>query len=160
MIGPEDVLEILVWKNEELSRVCIVRPDGMITLPLVGDVKAAGRTPDDLQSEIVSRLGEYQQTVVASVIVQEIKSYKVYVLGEVEAPGVYPITSKTTVMQAIALAGGFTEYASKNKVTLIRANSTQGEEKKIRIRFSDIVDVDETDDNNLVLNPGDTIFVP
>ena len=161
LIGPEDVLEISVWKNEDLSKLVIVRPDGMITLPLLGDIQAGGRTPSALHGEIMERLVEYQKSTEVSVIVQEVNSYKIFILGDITRPGIYPLKSRTTIIQAIAMAGGFNEFASKNKIVLIREKG-QGKkhQEKIRIQFGDIVNVKKSKDNNLVLKPGDTIFVP
>ncbi len=161
LIGPEDVLEISVWKNAELSKVVVVRPDGMISLPLIGDVIAAGITPNALRGTITERLKEYQETVVVSVIVREVNSYRIFILGEVIKPGTYLLKRKTSLLQAIALAGGFNQFASKNKIVVIRQRTGEsGREEKIRVRFDDIVDVKEESDINLILRPGDTIFVP
>lgn len=161
LIGPEDVLEISVWKNEDLSKLVTVRPDGMVTLPLLGDIRAADRTPSALRGEIVGRLVEYQKSAEVSVIVQEVNSYKMFILGGVLRPGIYPLKSRTTVLQAIAIAGGFNEFASKNKIVLIREKGRgKNKQEKIRIQFGDIVNVKKSKDNNLVLMPGDTIFVP
>jgi polysaccharide export outer membrane protein len=159
VVGPEDVLDISVWKNTDLSRVVIVRPDGMISLPLVGDIKAAGLSPEQLKSAVEKKLREYSETAVVSVIVQAVNSYKVFVLGEVRTPGVQVYKANATVLQAITLAGGFTEYASKNKIVLIRKKK-DGSEEKTRLRFKDLVSIDENDNKNMVLKPGDTIFVP
>ncbi|MBI1911413.1 MAG: polysaccharide biosynthesis/export family protein [Deltaproteobacteria bacterium] len=161
LIGIEDVLEISVWRNAELSKTVVVRPDGMISLPLVGDMKAAGLTPSQLRDSIIESLKEYQETVVASVIVQEVKSYRIYVLGEVINPGSYTVMRKTTLLQAIALAGGFNPFASKNKLILIREKlDKSAKPERISVRFDDIIDTDSKTDRNLVLKPGDTIFVP
>lgn len=158
-IGPEDVLDIYVWKNEELSKKVTVRPDGRISLPLLGDIQAAGLTPEDLENIIVQRLKKYQQTSVASVIVDQVNSYKVYILGEVVNPGAYQINRRTTILQAIALAGGFNQFASKNKMVLIREHAVDGE-KKLLVKFDDIVDPNARLKINHELRPGDTIFVP
>lgn len=161
LIGPEDVLEISVWNNAELSKVVVVRPDGMISLPLIGDVIAAGITPNALRGAITERLKEYQETVVVSVIVQQVNSYRIFILGGVINPGTYLLKRKTSLLQAIALAGGFNQFASKNKIVVIRQRTDEsGREEKIRVRFDDIVDVKEESDINLILRPGDTIFVP
>lgn len=161
VIGPEDVLEISVWKNADLSKVVTVRPDGKISLPLVGDLMAAGRTPEELRDALAARLSEYQKTVVVSVIVQDVKSYRIYMVGEVRSPGVFNLKSKTTVLQAIAMAGGFTQFASKNKILVIREKpGAAGGSEKIRVRYDDIVDRKVFSDNNLTLVPGDTIIVP
>jgi polysaccharide export outer membrane protein len=160
IIGIEDVLEISVWKNQDLSKIVVVRPDGMISMPLIGDVRAAGKTPSQLRSEIVERLKEFQETVVASVIVQEVKSYRIFVLGEVLNPGTYTMMRKTTVIQAIALAGGFNQFASKNNIVLIRERADRSSRpERLSISFDDIIDSDKGD-KNLILRPGDTIFVP
>jgi polysaccharide export outer membrane protein len=161
LIGSEDILEISVWNNAELSKVVVVRPDGMISLPLIGDVKAAGLTPNALRGTITERLKEYQETVVVSVIVQEVNSYRIFILGGVINPGTYLLKRKTSLLQAIALAGGFNQFASKNKIVVIRQRTDDsGREEKIRVRFDDIVDVKDESDINLILRPGDTIFVP
>lgn len=158
IIGAEDVLDISVWKNADLSRVVNVRPDGKISLPLIGDVQAAGLTPNQLRDKIVGRLKEYQETAVASVIVQTVNSYRIFMVGEVRTPGVYQLKSRTTILQAIAVAGGLTQFASKNKIVLIRKTIDGVSEEKISIRFNDLVYADE--DKNLILKAGDTIFVP
>ncbi len=161
LIGPEDVLEIAVWKNQDLSKTVIVLPDGMISLPLIGDVRAAGLTPYQLKMVITEKLKNYQQTAVVSVIVQELNSYKIFVLGEVNSPGTYPLKSRITLLQAIALAGGFTQFASKNKIVVVRGNTgNNDDDKKIKISFKDIVNIKKNSDSNLVLRSGDTIFVP
>lgn len=160
VIGPEDIMEISVWKNAELSKEVVVRPDGMISLPLIGDVQAAGLTPDQLRLKIVEKLKEYQDTVVVSVIIKEVLSYNIFILGEVVKPGIYTLKRKTTLLQAFAIAGGFNQFASKNKIIIIR-EKTDGStgEVKIKIRFDDIIKkADST--MNLILQPGDTIFVP
>ena len=159
VIGSEDVLDISVWKNADISRVVTVRPDGMISLPLLGDIQAAGLVPDELRKEIVKKIKNYQKSGEVAVIVQDVNSRKVYIVGDITNPGTYPIKSRTTVLQAIAMAGGFNQYASKNSLVLIREDG-DGKRKKIRIRFGDIVNVKKKKDNNLVLMPGDTIFVP
>jgi len=158
-IGPEDVLEISVWKNADLSKIVNVRPDGKISLPLIGDVQAAGLTPNQLRDRIVDKLKEYQQTAVVSVVVQSVNSYRVFIVGEIRTPGVYQLKSRTTILQAIALAGGLTQFASKNKIVLIRKSVDGVSEEKISIRFKDLVYSDD-EDKNLILKAGDTIFVP
>lgn len=159
VIGSEDVLEIAVWKNAELTKVVNVRPDGKISLPLIGDVAAAGLTPVELHDAIVGRLKEYQDAAIVSVIVQSVNSYRIFMVGEVKTPGTYQLKTKTTVIQAISLAGGFTQYASKNKMIIIR-KSPDGRGVRIPVSFDDIVQSDESADKNIFLLPGDTIFVP
>ncbi len=162
-VGPEDVLEISVWRNDDLSKVVTVRPDGVLSLPLVGDIKAAGLTPSELRDSIVDHLKEFQETVVVSVIVLEVNSLNVFILGEVAKPGSYTLKRRTSVLQAIAIAGGFTQYASKNKMVLVREETINEAGKgaeKIRIRFDDLVKVGSKQNNKYLLRPGDTIFVP
>lgn len=160
VIGAEDVLEVLVWKNADLSKQVNVRPDGMITLPLIGDVKAAGLTTEVLRKGIVERLKEYQENAVVSIIVRDINSYKIYVLGEVVRPGAYTLKAKTTLIQAIALAGGFTQFASKNNIVVLREKTGKGgKAENLTFSLKKIVR-DGSPDKNPVLMPGDTIFVP
>src|SRR3989441_4353273 len=120
LIGPEDVLDVVVWRNQDLSRTVIVRPDGMISIPLIGDVEARGVTANQLAERLAARLKEFKETPSVTVSVKEMNSYNVYVLGEVAKPGKYQLKSHTTVLQAIAMAGGFTIYASKNKMQVVR----------------------------------------
>lgn len=157
VIGIEDVIEISVWKNPDLSKTVMVRPDGMISLPLVGELKAAGQTPAQLRDALNEVLKEYQETVVTSVIVQEVNSYRIFILGEVMSPGTYTMTRRMSVIQAIALAGGFNPFASR-KILLVRENGNSMAEK-IEISFDDIIDTDARRDKNLILKPGDTVFV-
>ncbi len=159
LIGPEDVLEISVWKNAALSKTVKVRPDGKISLPLIGDIKAAGLSPTQLKKVIESEVSRYQQTAIASVIVTEVNSYRVFILGEVKSPGAYQMKTRTSVLQAIALAGGFTEFASRNKMKLIRRKKDGKGDEKITIRFKDLV-YTKNSDKDVILKPGDTIFVP
>lgn len=156
IIGPEDVLEISVWKNEDLSKIVTVRPDGKISLPLVGDVKAAGLSPEELKNKITFELKSYLETAVVSVIIQEVNSYKVFITGEVNSPGTYKLKSKTTFLQVISMAGGFTPYASKNDIVLVRLKDDTSVEK-IKVRFNDLVYKEEAP---IILMPGDSIFVP
>ncbi len=161
VIGPEDVLDISVWKNEDLSRTVTVRPDGAISLPLIGDIRAAGLTPGALRGAITKELKEYQESVVVSVIVETVNSYRVFILGEVAKPGTYLMKRRTTVLQAIAMAGGFSQYAAKNKLVVVRERTgTYTAEKRMPVRFDDLVKAGGKSDKNLILRPGDTIFVP
>lgn len=156
-IGKGDVLEINVWKEEELTRTVKVRTDGQISLPLIDDVQAAGRTPMQLKDTIQGRLSDYIEGPVVTVIVQAQESRKYYLIGEVAQTGEYPLTKDLTVLQAIALAGGFTEWADKDSILLIRRYQ-DGEQRK-RIDYDEIVAGDE-DAPNVLLRAGDTIVVP
>ncbi len=163
LLGPEDELEITVWKNLELSRVTTIRPDGLISMPLIGDIQAAGLTADALAQRIAERLKQYFATTPAvSVSVKTINSYSVYVLGEVAKPGKYQLKSYITVLQAISMAGGFTIYASKNKLQVLRVTENgDNKRKEIRIplRYSDLVS-GQGEPGNIVLFSGDTLVVP
>ena len=163
LLGPEDVLDIVVWKNEDLSQKgVVIRPDGKISMPLIGEVQANGRTANQLASQIASRLKEYKDNPVVTVGVKEVNSYYVYVLGEVAKPGKYQLKSHATVLQAVAIASGFTNYASKNKMKVIRhVPGENGTTREIRIpaRYDDLIS-GEGEIGNFVLKTGDVVIVP
>jgi polysaccharide export outer membrane protein len=159
IVGPEDVLEITVWKNAELSKVVTVRPDGRISLPLIGDVTAVGRTPVQLTDEISAKLKEFKENPNISIVVKEVNSYAVFVLGEVKKPGKYPLKSKTTLLQAITIASGFDEKAARNKIVVFRLGETGRPNEKFRASYDDIVLRDGVG-QNIELKPGDTVVVP
>lgn len=160
LIGPEDVLEVLVWKNDALSKVVTVRPDGKISLPLIGDVQAAGLSATQVKEEISEKLKPfYKEAPAVSVIVQQVNSYAVFIVGEVQRPGKYVVKSGTTFLQAVALAGGFTPFASSNKILLLRRGNEDHKELAINIRFKDIVSGKQLE-GNILLKPSDTIIVP
>jgi polysaccharide export outer membrane protein len=164
-LGPEDVLKVTVWKSPDLSGEVTVRPDGTITMPLIGDVPAAGLTANVLAKRIGERLTEYVSSPIVTVQVKEVNSYFIYVLGEVVKPGKYPLKSYANVMQGIALAGGFGPFASKNKIKVLRNVNTgfQGHEAKrqieIPVRYNDILKGTAVP-GNFVLRSGDVIVVP
>jgi polysaccharide export outer membrane protein len=158
-IGPEDVLEVIVWRNQDLSKVVTVRPDGKVSLPLIGDVVAVGLTPDQLTREVVSRLKDYKENPNVSVVVQQVNSYGIYVLGEVAHPGKYQLKSYTTVLQAVSMAGGFTPYASKNKMFMLRKIPDKDTEVRIPIDYDEIVSGEDST-HNAIMIPGDTLVVP
>ncbi|GIW54466.1 MAG: sugar ABC transporter substrate-binding protein [Nitrospiraceae bacterium] len=162
LLGPEDILVVNVWRNPDLTREVVIRPDGLISLPLVGDVRAAGLSANELAKRIAERLTEFMTTPTVSVQVKEVNSYYIYVLGEVVKPGKYPLKSFATVMQGVSLAGGFTQYASKNKMQVLRIGTNgNGEAHEIRIpvRYDDLV-AGKGDPGNFILRTGDTIVVP
>jgi polysaccharide biosynthesis/export protein len=119
-LGPDDVIEVFVYKETDLSPTVVVRPDGKISLPLIGELSVNGKTAVELQKEIAQKLSQYVANPTVNVIVKEVNSAKVSVLGEVKTPGMYKIKDRATILDAVALAGGFTEYAKRDKVTLIR----------------------------------------
>ena len=158
-IGPEDVLTITVWRNVDLSREVTVRPDGKISLPLIGDITAVGRTPSQLSEDISAKLKEYKENPQVSIVVKEVNSYAIYVLGEVAKPGKYPLRSKTTLLQGITIASGFTPTAARNKMVVFRfAKDGQGQ-VKIKASYDDIV-LRDGSNQNIELKPGDQIVVP
>ena len=157
VIGPEDVLYIYVWKEDNLSRSVPVRMDGMISIPLVDDIKAAGLTPLQLKELLLAKLREYVDTPDVTVIVTEANSYKVYVQGEVKTPGVIRLRTETSLVQLIVVAGGFTDWADKKKITIIRKEG--GKESRIRVNYNKIIDGDEGA-KDIILKSGDIIIVP
>ncbi|HKN85752.1 MAG TPA: polysaccharide biosynthesis/export family protein [Nitrospiraceae bacterium] len=159
IIGPEDVLEITVWRNQDLSKVVAVRPDGRISMPLIGDVTAVGRTPSQLTEEIASRLKEFKENPSIAIVVKEVNSYAVFILGEVQRPGKYPLKSKTTLLQGITIAGGFTPTAARNKMVLFRFLDTGAGDERMKASYDDIV-LRDGSRQNVELKPGDTVVVP
>jgi polysaccharide export outer membrane protein len=154
-IGPEDVLDISVWKNQELSRTVPVRPDGKVSLPLVNDIQAAGLTPSRLRQELTRRLSEYVPSPEVAVIVREVHSAKVSVIGSVRNPGRYEMRSPATVLELIALAQGFTDFASRDRIVVLRQSGTPA-----RINFNYRKITDGTEQDNFLVQPGDIIVVP
>jgi polysaccharide export outer membrane protein len=162
LLGPEDVLIVTVWKNQDLSREVVIRPDGMISMPLIGDVPAANLTANNLAKRISDRLTEYMASPIVSVQLKEVNSYFIYVLGEVGKPGKYPLKSYANVMQGISLAGGFTPFAKKNKIKVLRISGNDPIDKhqiEIPVQYDDILQGNATP-GNFYLRSGDVIVVP
>ena len=162
LLGPEDVLIVTVWKNQDLSREVVIRPDGMISMPLIGDVSAANLTANNLAKRISDRLTEYMASPIVSVQLKEVNSYFIYVLGEVTKPGKYALKSYTNVMQGISLGGGLTVFAKKNKIKVLRTMANGSNEKsqiEIPVRYDDILKGTAIP-GNFVLRTGDVIVVP
>ena len=157
------MLDIVVWKNDELSQKgVVVRPDGKISMPLIGEVMAGGLTSNQLASQIASRLKEFKERATVTVSVKEVNSYYVYVLGEVGKPGKYQLKSHATVLQALAVANGFSIFAAKNRIQVIRNVQTEdGTLREIRIpaRYDDLISGDG-EAGNLFLKTGDVVVVP
>ena len=158
-IGPEDELEIMVWRNADLSKIVTVRPDGKISLPLVGDVSAMGLSADQLAKEIATKLKQFKETPTVSVVVKQVNSYGVYVLGEVTKPGRYQLKTFTTVLQSVSAAGGFTMFARKKMMFVLRKSPETGLETRINVNYDEIVSGSDTA-KNIILIPGDTVVVP
>jgi len=159
VIGPGDVLQISVWKNDTLSRVVPVRPDGKISMPLLHDVSAAGLTAMQLRDKISRALAEFLPNPEVAVAVTDVRSMRVSVLGEVQKPGVLELRGTTTILEAIAMAGGFRDFASPSKITVIRTDAG-GQTQKIRFNYNRAVSNGSSDEKNLVLKPGDVVVVP
>jgi polysaccharide export outer membrane protein len=154
-IGPQDVLRIDVWKEPEISRAVPVRPDGKISLPLLNDVQAAGRTAMELANEITEELKKFINSPQVTVTVTEINSRRVYVTGEVTRPGAYPLLPNMTALQALTSGGGFTQFANLKKIYVLRTEN--GKQVKHPFNYKDVVN-GKADD--IALQPGDTIVVP
>ena len=162
LLGPEDVLNVTIWKNQDLSREVVVRPDGMISMPLVGDIQATGLTANLLAKRIAERLTEYLASPIVFVQVKDVNSYFIYVMGEVTKPGKYSLKSYANVMQGISLAGGFTPYAKKNKIKVLRvsADGPNGKHQiEIPVQYDDILKGNAVP-GNFFLRIGDVIVVP
>ncbi|HEX9050624.1 MAG TPA: polysaccharide biosynthesis/export family protein [Anaeromyxobacter sp.] len=155
-IGREDVLEVVVWHEPELSRVVPVRPDGKISLPLAGEVDAAGKTPAELQQGLTKTLAPYIRDAAVAVLVREINGPRVFVMGEVTKPGGFPLRGPVSVMQAIALAGGRTEFAGDDVVWLRQLPG--GKTDRVELSFKDLVKGEAA--GALWLRGGDVLYVP
>jgi polysaccharide export outer membrane protein len=157
LIGSGDVVEIQVWRNEALSKVDVVRPDGKLSLPIIGELKASGLTPLELRDKVIGELRKLGVTDEATVIIREVNSFIIYLVGEVQRPGQYRLTGNTTVVQAIAMAGGFKQFALRDKILLLRKVEKVYDEQRILIKYDDIISGRK---ENIWLRPGDTISVP
>jgi len=156
-IGPEDVLDISVWNNTAISRTVPVRPDGRISLPLLNDVQAAGLTPMQLRDALNKKLAEYIPTPEVSVIVREVHSFKVSVIGEVKKPGRHELKSRATVLDALAMAEGLGEFAARGLIVILRPDGNTL--KRIPFNYNKVVSTDG-ELENFMLQPGDIIVVP
>lgn len=158
VIGPDDVLGIDVWKEPEVSRVVTVRSDGKISLPLIGELQAEGKTPKQLEDEIRTKLASFIADPEVTLIVQEVRSRKFNVLGQVQHPGSYVLTSSTTVLDAIALAGGFRDFAKQKAIYVLRKNA-DGSETRIPFNYQEVIKGDAQKQNVKLANH-DTVVVP
>jgi polysaccharide export outer membrane protein len=152
-IGPGDVLRIAVWKEEDLTSVVKVRPDGIIAMPLVGELVVTGRTPADVQAQVTEIVNQFVTAPYVTVIVEEINSRKIYLAGNVAKPGVYDLLQPTRLLQAIAMAGGTTEFAKEDRVVVLRTTGKRFEASMKMIARGKYTD-------NILLRPGDTIIIP
>jgi polysaccharide export outer membrane protein len=157
VIGPNDVLDINVWKEPEVSRTVPVRPDGKISLPLVNDVQAAGLTPMQLQVDLTQGLKKFISGPQVTIMVKEINSRRVFVLGEVARPGAFPMFPNMTVLQALSTAGGFSQFAKLTAIYVLRNEG--GKQVTYPFNYKDVIRGGRPE-QNIVLKPGDTIVVP
>ena len=158
VIGPDDVLSIVFWKDKDLSAEVTVRPDGKVSLPLLNDIQAQGRTPDELRDALKQAAQAYVEDPNPTVMVKEIKSRRVFITGQVEKPGPYPLTGETTVLQLIAMAGGIREFADGSNITIIR-KADNGRTEILPFNYRDVLKRKNLT-QNVQLKPGDTVVVP
>jgi polysaccharide export outer membrane protein len=156
-IGPEDVIGVHVWRDQEVSGDVTVRPDGMITLPLIRDIKASGLTPTELADRIQTAVREFVTDASVTVVVRQMNSRKVFITGEVAKPGAYPLASSMTVMQLIAVAGGLNEFAEADSISIMRVEG--GKTMTLPFDFKNVAKGKKAA-QNIVLKPGDTVVVP
>lgn len=156
-IGPEDVLGINFWRDADMTGDVTVRPDGRITLPLIGDVLAAGLSPEQLKVAVHQAASKLIADPAVTIIVRQINSRKVFITGQVATPDAYPLTGPRTVMQLIALAGGLTEYADKKNIRVMRMEG--GQTRSLKFNYND-VSKGKNLQQNVLLQPGDTVVVP
>jgi polysaccharide biosynthesis/export protein len=161
VIGPEDVLEVAVWGSPEVTRTVPVRPDGKISLPLINDIQAAGLTPIQLRETVTKALKPYIPEPAVSVLVREIHSFKVTVIGQVRAPGRYELKGRSTVLDVLAMAGGLNEYAARGRIVVLRDD--QGTPRQIPFLYDKLTSKKASKPGgpeNLCVRPGDVILVP
>ena len=157
VIGVDDVLSIIFWREKDLTTDAVVRPDGKISLPLLNDVAVAGLTPEQARDGILERARTFIEDPTATIVVKQINSLKVFITGQVAKPGAYPLTSRMTVMQLIALAGGLQEYASGKNILVMRTE--RGRPVAYRFNYQQLLDRRNLP-QNIELRPGDTVVVP
>lgn len=157
VIGTDDLLSIVYWKDKDMSADAKVRPDGRIALPLINEVQAAGLTPEQLQRKLTEESKKFMEDANITVVVREINSRKAFITGEVNKPGPYPLTQPTTVMQLISMAGGLREYANAKKIVIMRNDN--GKTVRLPFNYKDIIDGKNLK-QNVELKPGDTVVVP
>lgn len=158
VIGNDDILAINVWKEPEISRQFPVRSDGKISLPLAGEIQATGRTPLQLEQEVTEKLRNYIADPQVTVIVQQINSEKFNILGQVGRPGSYPLTASTTILDAIAQAGGFRDFAKEKGIYILR-KTAQGGDTRIPFNYKEVIK-GKRSEQNIKLQPNDTVVVP
>jgi polysaccharide export outer membrane protein len=157
LIGPDDLLSIVFWRDKDMSADVVVRPDGKISLPLLNDIQAAGLTPEQLRVRLTEAAGKLLAEPSATVVVKEIHSRKVFITGNVGKPGTYPLSGDMNVLQLIALAGGLAEYADAKNIVIMRNEG--GQAQAFKFNYKDVVKQKNVQ-QNILLKPGDTVVVP
>jgi polysaccharide biosynthesis/export protein len=156
VIGPDDSLDIVFWREKDLSATVVVRPDGMISLPLINDVRAEGLTPDQLRQAVTTAAAKLVEDPTVSVVVKAINSRKVFITGQVGKPGPYPLNGPMTVLQLISIAGGMAEYADKEKIVVLRNDG--GKQILLPFNYKEVM-TGKRLQQNVELKPGDTVVV-
>lgn len=157
VIGAQDILAVVFWRDKDMSAEVVVRPDGKISLPLLNDVQAAGYTPDQLRATLTEAAAKYVEEPNVTVVVKEIRSRNVFITGNVGKPGTYPLVGEMNVLQVIALAGGLLEYSDAKNIVVIRTEN--GRQQYHKFNYKDVVK-EKRPQQNIVLRPGDTVVVP
>ena len=157
VIGPDDVLTVVFWRDKDMSGDVVVRPDGKISIPLINEVEAIGLTPDQLRITLEAAAGKFIEETNATVIVKQINSRKVFITGQVNKPGPYPLMAPTTVLQLIATAGGLQEYADREHIIVVRV--VNGRQLSYRFNYKNVAKQKDLW-QNLELKTGDTVVVP
>ena len=157
VIGTDDILQVVFWKDKDMSAEARVRPDGRIALPLINEVQAAGLTPEALQKKITEESRKYMEDASITIVVREINSLKVFITGEIAKPGVYGLTSSMSVMQLLSLAGGLKEYANAKNITIMRNQG--GKQVALKFNYREVA-AGKKLQQNIELKPGDTVVVP
>jgi polysaccharide biosynthesis/export protein len=157
LLGPGDIIDIGVWKDETLSKSLTILPDGKISFPLIGEIKAAGRTVPDLKKEIEQKIVRYAPDPIVSIEVRQVNSMLIYVIGRVNAPGRFSLNTNVNVLQALTMAGGVNAFAKRDKIKIFRQES--GKTKIYRFKYDDVTEGTELD-QNIVLQRGDVVVVP
>jgi polysaccharide export outer membrane protein len=157
VIGPSDVLSIVFWRDKDMSADVVVRPDGRISLPLLNEVDAAGLTPEQLRTRLMSAAAKFVEEPNATVVVKEIHSRKVFITGNVAKPGTFDLAGDMTVLQLIALAGGLQEYADASHIVVLRMDG--GRQQSLHFNYKDVIKQKHVE-QNILLKPGDTVVVP
>jgi len=157
LLGPEDAIEISVWKEPELTKQLIIRPDGKISYPLIGEIQAAGRTVKELREEISKKLEKFVTDAQVTVLLLKAQHYKIYVVGKVQKPGEFVAGRPVTVMQALAMAGGLTPFASPGKIVILRKSGDQ--EQTLPFNYKEVARGRNLEQNRVLL-PGDVVVVP